>query len=78
MSWRILYFISFYSSRKRRPSTGSLYNPALVSVQAQGQGQGTPSGDGKDGGMEECAAAMVLMSLSCSPHSPKWDQNGNY
>ena len=27
-------------------------------------------------GTDECAAAMVLMSLSCSPRSPQWDQNG--
>ena len=23
--------------------------------------------------MDECAAAMVLMRLSCSPHSPRWE-----
>ena len=23
--------------------------------------------------MDECAAAMVLMHLSCSPHSPRWE-----
>jgi len=30
-------------------------------------------GSGGDDVMDECAAAMVLMSLSCSPHSPHWD-----
>ena len=25
--------------------------------------------------MDECAAAMVLMRLSCSPHSPRWEGN---
>jgi len=24
--------------------------------------------------MDECAAAMVLMRLSCSPHSPRWEE----
>ena len=28
---------------------------------------------GGDDVMDECAAAMVLMSLSCSPHSPQWE-----
>lgn len=31
------------------------------------------NGGGGDDVMDECAAAMVLMSLSCSPHSPHWD-----
>jgi len=30
--------------------------------------------DGEDSDqMDECAAAMVLMRLSCSPHSPRWE-----
>lgn len=45
-------------SRKRRPSEGwgGMDEPWI--------------GDGPTEGMDECTAALVLMSLSCSPHSP--------
>lgn len=54
-----------YRSRKRRPSSGNLFQ-SLVTVNSG-------VGSGGDDVMDECAAAMVLMSLSCSPHSPHWD-----
>ncbi|CAG7836547.1 unnamed protein product [Allacma fusca] len=50
-------------SRKRRPSSGNIFQP-MLSLQAG------------DDVMDECAAAMVLMSLSCSPHSPQWENSG--
>nr|CAI5824968.1 unnamed protein product [Callosobruchus analis] len=28
----------------------------------------------KDSQMDECSAALVLMSLSCSPHSPNFNR----
>ncbi|XP_065350278.1 zinc finger protein 395 [Cloeon dipterum] len=42
-------------SRKRRPSSGN----------------GSPSDENNQDCMNECTAALVLMSLSCSPHSPR-------
>jgi hypothetical protein len=44
-----------YRSRKRRPSSGN----------------GSPSDENNQDCMNECTAALVLMSLSCSPHSPR-------
>lgn len=63
----LMYFYCFflYRSRKRRPSSGNLFQ-SLVTVNSG-------VGSGGDDVMDECAAAMVLMSLSCSPHSPHWD-----
>ncbi|OXA58169.1 zinc finger protein 704 [Folsomia candida] len=50
-------------SRKRRPSSGSLFQPVMLQA-------------GGDGEMDECAAALVLMSLhSGSPKSPHWVDN---
>ncbi|XP_059490594.1 zinc finger protein 704 [Neocloeon triangulifer] len=42
-------------SRKRRPSSSN----------------GSPSDENNQDCMNECTAALVLMSLSCSPHSPR-------
>ena len=62
--WKIFTDIFFvYRSRKRRPSSGNIFQ-TMMPLQAG------------DDVMDECAAAMVLMSLSCSPHSPQWENNG--
>lgn len=55
-----IFFILYFSSRKRRPSYSQdeVYGEINTDVQ-----------------MNECNAALVLMSLSCSPHSPK---NGKF
>ncbi|XP_071440085.1 uncharacterized protein, partial [Hetaerina americana] len=50
-------------SRKRRPSEGwGGVDDAWMGVD--------DSGEGTDECMDECTAALVLMRLSCSPHSP--------
>ncbi|XP_046735253.1 zinc finger protein 395 isoform X1 [Diprion similis] len=59
-------------SRKRRPSSGN------DSERSYGGGERPLHGCGREGCrtnergdcMDECTAALVLMSLSCSPHSP--------
>ncbi|XP_052120306.1 zinc finger protein 395 isoform X2 [Frankliniella occidentalis] len=50
-------------SRKRRPSSSQ--DEGVDSGLGLGLGLGDPRGM-----MDECTAALVLMSLSCSPHSP--------
>lgn len=50
-------------SRKRRSSPSSANGAADVIMDE----------DEDSDVMDECAAAMVLMRLSCSPHSPRWE-----
>ncbi|EFX76328.1 hypothetical protein DAPPUDRAFT_226110 [Daphnia pulex] len=54
---------AFFGSRKRRSSPSSANGAADVIMDE----------DEDSDVMDECAAAMVLMRLSCSPHSPRWE-----
>ncbi|KAI9565804.1 hypothetical protein GHT06_009599 [Daphnia sinensis] len=54
---------AFFGSRKRRSSPSSVKGAADVIMDE----------DEDSDVMDECAAAMVLMRLSCSPHSPRWE-----
>ncbi|XP_034238346.1 zinc finger protein 395 [Thrips palmi] len=60
---------SVHGSRKRRPSAshdeGLDSGLGLGGMGMVGMGEAVPRGM-----MDECTAALVLMSLSCSPHSP--------
>ncbi|XP_069701966.1 zinc finger protein 395 isoform X2 [Periplaneta americana] len=56
---------------RKRPSSHSIDVPTV-----QGSRKRRPSSsqdDGKEDFMDECTAALVLMSLSCSPHSPNFN-----
>ncbi|CAG5078776.1 Similar to znf395: Zinc finger protein 395 (Xenopus laevis) [Cotesia congregata] len=68
-------------SRKRRPSSGnesdrSSYSGCCVTENGVKICHNSkccgraPESRNREGGMDECTAALVLMSLSCSPHSP--------
>lgn len=72
-------------TRKRRSSPGGVSGSGGGGGGA-GTGTGTGAGNWNSGAadvimdededsdvMDECAAAMVLMRLSCSPHSPRWE-----
>ena len=51
-------------TRKRRSSPNSWQNGANDVIMDEDEDSDV---------MDECAAAMVLMRLSCSPHSPRWE-----
>lgn len=55
--------LALHRSRKRRSSPSSVKGAADVIMDE----------DEDSDVMDECAAAMVLMRLSCSPHSPRWE-----
>lgn len=56
----LIFSLIIFSSRKRRPSYSQDEIYGEINTDVQ---------------MNECNAALVLMSLSCSPHSPK---NGKF
>lgn len=55
-----------FRSRKRRPSTSQDQDESREEEMKDEEGDNEP----KEEEMTECTAALVLMSLSCSPHSP--------
>lgn len=57
---------AFVGSRKRRSSPSSNNSAGAADV--------VMDEDEDSDVMDECAAAMVLMRLSCSPHSPRWEE----
>lgn len=55
-----------FRSRKRRPSSSQDQDESRDEEMKDEDGDDEP----KEEEMTECTAALVLMSLSCSPHSP--------
>lgn len=55
-----------FRSRKRRPSSSQDQDESREEEMKDDEGDNEP----KEEEMTECTAALVLMSLSCSPHSP--------
>ncbi len=60
-------FFTTFRSRKRRSSPSSNGTADIVMENEEDEDSDECAV------MDECAAAMVLMRLSCSPHSPRWE-----
>lgn len=58
----------YFRSRKRRPSSSQDQDESREEEMKDEDGGGDD--EPKEEEMTECTAALVLMSLSCSPHSP--------
>lgn len=63
--YNLCMFVGF-RSRKRRPSSSQDQDESREEEMKDDDGDDEP----KEEEMTECTAALVLMSLSCSPHSP--------